>query len=404
MKFNLSFILVICTFLAGQAFPLTIELPNCDEQDNISPTSSNPENISYDFQALTVNRPEKTTEGVSIRSKIVHIFKDTQKKFNINDEFVIPWSENSNEKAFHTLTFFFGQYDTKDIFKEKIYRNVRQFFFTPSIPENFMRTGLGDVEDFWQYYKFCNNRHDIRTRRPNGKDYSETAVEFMRGTPYEKWMYPGDSIVAWSSSTFQEYMKDIKKTPKQIESFENTLKNRTSIKVDSISKEFVALGTIWKSVQHKDYCEIHFAPQYTYKAKGGNACGERQDITWITSFIHSDEMKSIIARKKGSCFDLSHTFKTDYFVGHYEDFKLILDNSYSSWDYVYHDGQMIDISFGLPYEKFLSYLVPNHLMLDDILTATSIEAYKDIYKNMSKETTKKANQVTTKIQKVCKDF
>lgn len=401
MRYNLSLILVIFTLFWEQAYSLSLVNVGCNERDNVSPTSSNFDNITYDFQALTVNRIEKTSEGVSVRSKVVHVLKDSQKKFNVDDEFVVPWSENFSEKPFHTLTFFFGQYDLKGNFKNEIYRNVRQFYYTPSVPEDFMRLGQGDAEDFWQYYKFCNNRHDIRTRRADGKTYYETAVEFMRGTPYEEWMGSGDSIVAWSSATFLEYMKDINKTPKQIESFERALKSRTTLKVDSVSKEFVALGTIWKSIQHKDYCEIHLAPQYTFKAKGANACGERQNVTWITSFVASDEMKSIIAKKVGNCFDLSHAFKADYFVGHYEDSQLILDNTYSSWDYVYHEGQMIDISFGLPYEKFLSYLVPNQLTIDDIITAVSIETFKNIYKDMSKESAKKADRVTKKISNVC---
>lgn len=404
MKYNLSVVLISFMLFWGRGYSLSLESVGCDERDYVSPTFSNPENIAYDFQALTVNRPEKTSEGTWIRSRVVYVLRDSLKKFNVDDEFVVPWPEKFSEKPFHTLTFFFGQYDSKGNFKNEIYRNIRQFYYTPSVPEDFMRPGLGDVEDFWQYYKFCNNRHDIRTRRPDGRSYHETAVEFMRGTPYEKWMDSGDSIAIWSSLTFQEYMKNIKKNPKQIDAFENALKNRIALKVDSVSKGFVALGTIWKSVQHRDYCEIHLAPQYTFKSKGANACGERQDMTWITSFETSDEMKSIIARKKGPCFELSQDFKADYFVGHYEESQLVLDSVFSSWDYVYHKGLMIDISFGLPYEKFLSHLIPDHLTLDDIFTSLSIEAFKDVYKDMSKETAKKAEQVTKKIQKVCKEF
>lgn len=97
-------------------------------------------------------------------------------------------------------------------------------------------------------------------------------------------------------------------------------------------------------------------------------------------------------------------FKTDYFVGHYEDSKLFLDSSYSSWDYIYHKGKMVDISFGLPFEKFISYLLPNGLTIEDIQNFWATSAFKDVFTEMSKETTKKSDQSLKKIDKVCKAF
>lgn len=200
--------------------------------------------------------------------------------------------------------------------------NVRDYYYTSSFPGSLYRLGLGESENLWQYNKICNNRHDIRTRRPDGKNYYETSVEFMRGTPYESWMVNDDSIVEWTSATFQEYMTDIKKTPKQKATFENALQKRTAIKVDSISAYFISLGTIWKSIQHKDYCEMNFAPQYTFKSQSTKSCGERNDEIWFNNFDLSEEVSSIVVRKKGKCFEQNQMFKADYFAGHYEDSKL----------------------------------------------------------------------------------
>ena len=81
-------------------------MQECSERDDIPPTSNCPEGVNFDFQALTVNRLEKQGDAFVARSKIVYIFKDSRNNFEIDDEFSIPWSENSNHKPFHTLTFF----------------------------------------------------------------------------------------------------------------------------------------------------------------------------------------------------------------------------------------------------------------------------------------------------------
>ncbi|WP_234980044.1 hypothetical protein [Fibrobacter sp. UWEL] len=363
------------------------------------------ENPRYDFEALTVARLEKRPDGDFVCFKIIYLFKDSMKKFRIGDELEMKWSR----KSLYGLSYFYGLYGKDSSFVRTFYENARETILSENEYEPLLRLGPHN-ENFWQYMYFCDNRHDIRTRHPDSLDFSETSFMFMRNTPYESWMN-NDSLIDVSVATFREYLKDLKKSPKQIEQFENALKARTAIRIDSLKRDYVALGTVWKSVQHNGFCEINFAPRYVFKRRDNCddfMCAKESkavnDPFWMYDQKFGKPFYTITAKKQGKCFSPDRMFKEDFLVGHVEGSKLVLDTTYSSWDYIYHDNRLIDVSFGLPYEKFLSYLIPDHFTLDDVITKATYQVFEDIYKNSSKENSKKVERVLKKIDKVCREY
>lgn len=354
--------------------------------------------VNVDFEALTINRIENKTGQKIIRSKIVYIFKDSFKKFKIGDEF----ETKSTQAPLYGMSFFYGMYGQDSSFTHTLYENTRENFHAENILEPLLRIGNHN-ENFWQYMYFCDNRHDIRTRHPDNLNFSETSIMLMHNTPYENWLAGGDSVVELSLNTFRDYLKSIKKSDKQVKKFEEALQKRSSLKIDSLKADFVALGSIWKSIQHNGYCETYIAPRHIFK-EIDDYDHQENNAFWLSDMSFGKPFVTISAQKKGPCFSLDKMFKEDYLTGHYEDLKLVLDTTFSSWDYIYHNDLLIDLSFGLPYEKFLTYLLPDKLTLDDVITQSIYGAYGIVYKEMTKETFKKVDQVLKKINKVCKEY
>lgn len=358
------------------------------------------------FAAIVINSPVGDKENCETVVKVLYLIKDSLKSHKFGDEIRI--SKCLKEYEYNYPMYMFADYEKKKL-RTPVFFDTKEYIVTPKAIFPLERGGFLKYDHI---VPICNlPKHYLR--------FALAPIHSFY-TPYFNPLKNHRVFVDSLYYLIEDYFAAIGKNNREKNDFLKKLaQNRKVVTHNQTNAKYIALGFIRRMEQieenEESYCRINFAPNFIfrdgkkhYNSKGTEEFSLEANIRangyrWHFRASGGNPVFDVLAKKKGSCFLATKTYLQDYIFGSYEEGLLVIDSTLSSWDYFYHDGDLVDLTMGYPFDDFISNFLPKELSLEDLTLNRIVDFFQFLYKELSPDQIRKIEAANKKVDKYCRE-